>query len=130
MSLTQKQIVDFIKDLRIGEVKALIAVLEAELGVKASQPALRPIVDPTPPAPVIEPTAFDVVLDGYAPSAKLPVIRAVRQATSLGLREARDLVGQPGSVVREAMDREAAEALLATLREVGGEVSLRPVVEG
>ena len=130
MSVNQSQIVDYLKSLRLSEVKSLIATLEAELGVKAGQPTMLRPFDPGPAPPAVEPTAFDVLLSGYAPQAKLPVIRVVRQATSLGLREARDLVGQPDGVVREAMDLEAATALKALLEEAGAEVTLRPVAEG
>src|SRR5689334_15324138 len=102
MSLTQDQVVDYIKNLRLSEVKSLIETLEAELGVKASAPVAVAAAGPAGPAaqaePVEEKTEFDVILQD-AGEKKINVIKVVRELTGLGLKEAKDLVeGAPKEV--------------------------------
>ena len=71
-----------------------------------------------------EQTEFDVILkDGGA--QKIKVIKIVREATGLGLKEAKDLVDNPGKPIREGLDKEEAQALADKIKEVGGEVELK-----
>ena len=71
-----------------------------------------------------EQTEFDVVLkDGGA--QKIKVIKVVREATGLGLKEAKELVDNPGKPIKEGLDKEEAEALAEKIKEVGGEVELK-----
>lgn len=93
MSISQDQVVDYIKNLKTTGVKALITALENELGVSAApmvvaqQPGLVPTV-----VPVATQTDFDVVLTAFDPEKKINVIKAVRNLTGLGLKEAKALV--------------------------------------
>ena len=71
-----------------------------------------------------EQTEFDVILkDGG--SQKIKVIKIVREATGLGLKEAKDLVDNPGKPIKEGLDKEEAEALAEKIKEVGGDVELK-----
>ena len=95
MSLTQDQVVDYIKNLRLAEVKSLIETLENELGVKASAPVVAVAGGGGGVAqaaePVEEKTEFDLILT-EAGEKKINVIKVVRELTGLGLKEAKDLV--------------------------------------
>jgi large subunit ribosomal protein L7/L12 len=128
MSVTQEQVVDFIKNLKLSEVKALVSTLEDELGVKASAPvmAMGPAVAGAAAAaePEEEKTEFDVVLKTVG-DKKINVIKAVRAATGLGLKEAKDLVESAPSTVKEGLPKEAAEELKKALVAEGAEVELK-----
>jgi large subunit ribosomal protein L7/L12 len=75
-------------------------------------------------APVEEQTEFDVVLTGAGPK-KIQVIKVVREVTSLGLKEAKDLVDNPPKAVKEGVSKEEAEQVKAKLEEQGGTVELK-----
>jgi large subunit ribosomal protein L7/L12 len=126
MSVTQEQVVDFIKNLKLSEVKALVSTLEDELGVKASAPVMA--MGPAAAGPAAEPeeekTEFDVILKAVG-DKKINVIKAVRAATGLGLKEAKDLVESAPSTVKEALTKEAAEELKKALMAEGAEVELK-----
>ena len=89
MSVTQDQVVEFIKNLKLSEVKGLISILEDELGVSASAPVMVGGAAPqgAQAAAAVEKTEFDVVLKA-AGENKIGVIKAVRELTGLGLKEA------------------------------------------
>ena len=127
MSVSQADVVDFIKNLKLSEVKNLIETLEGELGVKADAPVIMGGMVPGGGAPAEaaeEQTEFDVVLKEVGPN-KIKVIKAVRSLTGLGLKEAKELVeGAPGPV-KEAIDKDAAEAAKKDLEEVGAVVELK-----
>lgn len=91
MSATQTDVVDYIKNLKLSEVKALITILEDELGVEANAPVMMGAVAAGPAEAVEEKTEFDVILKEFGPN-KIKVIKAVREATGLGLKDAKGLV--------------------------------------
>jgi len=127
MSLSQNDVVDYIKNLKLSEVKGLIQVLEDELGVKASAPVAI-AVGPGPgpgPAPAVEKTEFDVVLTGYPETAKINVIKVVRELTGLGLKEAKALVEALPGKVKEAANKEDSGNAKKKLEEVGAAVELK-----
>ena len=125
MSLTQDQVVDYIKNLKLGEVKALITVLETELGVSASAPVVVGGAAPAAAAaPVEEKTEFDVVLMD-AGAGKINVIKAVRELTGLGLKEAKDLVEGAPSKVKEGVSKADAESFKKKLEEAGAKVEIK-----
>ena len=126
MSLSQNDVVDYIKNLKLSEVKGLIETLEAELGVKASAPAAAVIQGPGV-APVIaeEKTEFDVVLTGYPETAKINVIKVVRELTGLGLKEAKALVDALPGKVKEAANKVDSDGAKKKLEEVGATVELK-----
>ncbi len=128
MSVSQADVVDYIKNLKLSEVKALIETLEAELGVKADAPVVMGGMMAGPGAAAAEPeeeqTEFDVVLKDVGPN-KIKVIKAVRGLTGLGLKEAKELVEGAPSTVKEAIDKEAAENAKKELEEVGAVVEIK-----
>ena len=127
MSATQADVVDYIKNLKLSAVKALISVLEEELGDEASAPVMMgamPAGDGAGGQDAEEKTEFDVVLKAAGPN-KIKVIKAVREATGLGLKDAKGLVEAAPTPVKEAVDKAAAEELAAKLKEVGAEVEIK-----
>jgi len=126
MSLSQNDVVDYIKNLKLSEVKGLIETLEAELGVKASAPVAA-IVQGPGAGPVVqeEKTEFDVVLTGYPETAKINVIKIVRELTGLGLKEAKALVEALPGKVKEAANKEDSGTAKKKLEEVGATVELK-----
>ena len=126
MSLSQNDVVDYIKNLKLSEVKTLIETLETELGVEASAPVMMgamPAGAGGPAAEEEEQTEFDVVLKEVGPN-KIKVIKAVRSLTGLGLKEAKEAVEGAPTVVKEAIDKEAAEAAKKALEEAGAVIEI------
>ncbi|HEY3874869.1 MAG TPA: 50S ribosomal protein L7/L12 [Candidatus Kapabacteria bacterium] len=121
-------IVDQISALTLGEAADLKKALEDKFGVTASAPMMMGMMPAAgggaPAAAVEEKTEFDVVLaDGGA--SKINVIKAVREATGLGLKEAKDLVDGAPKTVKEGMPKADAEALKKKLEEAGAKVELK-----
>jgi len=128
MSLTQDQVVDYIKNLKLGEVKALIETLENVLGVKASAPVVAVAGGGGAAAaaaePVEEKTEFDVILkDGGA--KKINVIKEIRTITGLGLKEAKDLVEGAPKEVKTGIPKDEAEKIKKVLEENGAVVEIK-----
>ena len=125
MSVTQDQVVDYIKNLKLSQVKALIEVLESELGVSASAPVMAMAGGPAAAAEEKEEqTEFDVILKDFG-AKKINVIKAIRKITGLGLKDAKALVDGVPATVKEALDKEAAEAIVKELKEAGAEAELK-----
>jgi len=116
---------DRIAGLTLAGAAELRTYLETAYSIR---PIARVVVDPEPdpdPEVIIEPAEFDVLLDGFDAARKVAAIRAVREATGVGLKEARDLVEGAPKVVKGRMPRAEAEALKAVLEATGARVSLR-----
>ena len=126
MSVTQDQVVDYIKNLRLAEVKALIKVLEDELGVEASAPMMAMAVGGAAAAveEVEEKTEFDVFLKD-AGAKKIEVIKVIRKITGLGLKEAKALVDEAPSEVKAGIPKEEAAQIKKELEEVGAVVEVK-----
>lgn len=127
--VTQQQVVDYIKGISVMELSQLVKTLEQELGVSAA--AAMPMAMPmmagggaAAAAPVEEKTEFDVVLTEIGAN-KINVIKAVRELTSLGLKEAKDLVEGAPQTVKESIGKDEAQAAKAKLEEAGATVELR-----
>jgi large subunit ribosomal protein L7/L12 len=120
MATSQSDVVDYIKNLKLSEVKGLIEILEDELGVEASAPMMAMAAPAAGGAAEAEEeqTEFDVVLKEIG-GKKIAVINAVRSATGLGLKEAKDLVESAPADVKLALPKDEAEALKAALEEAG-----------
>jgi|TARA_B110000495_G_scaffold180696_1_gene174925 large subunit ribosomal protein L7/L12 len=120
MATSQSDVVDYIKNLKLSEVKGLIEILEDELGVEASAPMMAMAAPAAGGAAEAEEeqTEFDVVLKEIG-GKKIAVIKAVRSATGLGLKEAKDLVESAPADVKLALPKDEAEALKAALEEAG-----------
>ena len=127
MSLSQNDVVEYIKNLRLSEVKSLIETLEAELGVKASAPVAVAVGNNAGPAPVEaveEKTEFDVHLKEVGPN-KINVIKAVRELTGLGLKEAKDLVEGAPKEVKTGLSKDDAAAAAKKLTEAGATAEVK-----
>ena len=127
MSLSQSEVVDYIKNLKLAEVKALVETLEKELGVSAAAPVMAmagPAAPAAAAAPVEEKTEFDVTLEA-AGDKKIEVIKAVRELTSLGLKEAKELVEGAPKVVKTGVSKDDAAAAKKALEEVGAKVEVK-----
>lgn len=128
MSVSQEQVVDYIKNLKLSEVKDLIGILEEELGVEASAPVAVAAVGGAGGAAggeaAAEKTEFDVVMNSFG-AQKIKVIKAVRELTGLGLKEAKAMVESAPAKVKEGVSKEDADAAKAALEEVGAEVEVK-----
>ena len=126
MSISQDQVVDYIKNLKLGEVKSLIERLEDELGVKASSPVAiaAPAAGGAAAAPAVEQTEFDVVMTAHGDN-KINVIKVVRELTGLGLKEAKDLVDAAPKPIKEGISKADAEKIVAALAEAGAKVEIK-----
>jgi large subunit ribosomal protein L7/L12 len=125
MSVSQADVVEYIKNLKLAEVKGLIEILETELGVSASAPVMAVgAVAAAPVEEVEEKTEFDVVLKDVG-AKKINVIKVVRGVTGLGLKEAKDLVESAPCAIKEGMPKEEAEELKKQLVEAGAEVEIK-----
>ena len=125
MSVTQDQVVDYIKNLKLVEVKTLIERLEDELGVKASAPVMMGGMTPAAAAEEVEEkTEFDVILRGFG-DKKINVIKAIRAITGLGLKEAKELVEGAPKEVKTGIPKEEAETIKKQLVDEGAEVEIK-----
>ena len=116
-------ILDEIKALTILEVADLVKALEEEFGVSAAPVAA--VAAPGAAAPAAEEkTEFDVILASFG-DQKLGVIKAVREATGLGLKEAKDLVEAAPKAIKEGASKEEADALKAALEAAGATVEIK-----
>ncbi|WP_158367561.1 50S ribosomal protein L7/L12 [Candidatus Williamhamiltonella defendens] len=124
MSIDQKKLVDItnsIKEMTITNVLDLISIMEKEFGVSAG----AAVAVAAPPAEVVEEkTEFDVTLKSFGEN-KVAVIKAVRGATGLGLKEAKELVEAAPKNVKEGINKEEAESLKKTLEEAGADVDIK-----
>lgn len=122
-----EQIAENISALTLLEASQLVKMLEEKLGVSAAAPiamADMPMMATAAEEPEEEKTEFTVVIKDIGPK-KINVIRVVRQITSLGLKEAKDLVDGAPSTVLEAVAKEAANDAKAKLEEVGAVIEIK-----
>lgn len=123
MSLTNEQIIEAIASKSVSEIVELIAAMEEKFGVSAAAVAAAPAAGGAAAA-AEEKTEFDVVL-ANAGANKVAVIKAVRGATGLGLKEAKDLVESAPANLKEGVSKEEAEALKKELEEAGAKVEIK-----
>jgi large subunit ribosomal protein L7/L12 len=126
--VTQDQVVEYIKNISVMELSKLVKTLEEELGVSAAAAAPVMMAGAAPAgaaaAPVEEKTEFDVVLTDIGAN-KINVIKAVREVTSLGLKEAKDLVEAAPKPIKEAVSKEEAETIKKKFEEAGAKVEVK-----
>ncbi len=118
------KIIEAIKELSILELKDLVSAIEEEFGVSAAPVAVAGAAVAAAPA-AEEKTSFDVVLTGFDAAKKIGVIKAIREITGLGLKEAKDMVEGAPKTVKEGCEKADAEALKAQLTEAGATVELK-----
>ncbi|MBO5460326.1 MAG: 50S ribosomal protein L7/L12 [Ruminococcus sp.] len=120
--LTTAEMIEAIKELTVLELNELVKACEEEFGVSA---AAGVVVAAAAEGPAVEEkTEFDVELVS-AGASKVKVIKAVREITGLGLKEAKEVVDNAPKVIKEAVSKEEAEAIKAKLEEQGAEVNLK-----
>ena len=124
--VTQEQVVEYIKGISVLQLSELVKTLEEELGVSAAMPmAVAGAAAPGAVAEAAEEqTEFTVTLTEVG-AKKINVIKTVRQVTSLGLKEAKELVDGVPNKVKEGVSKEEAEAAKAKLEEAGATVSVK-----
>lgn len=125
----QAQLIDTLEGLTVLELNELVKALEEKWGVSAAAPvavagAAGAAAGGASAAEEEEKTEFDVVLTDIGAN-KIQVIKAVRELTSLGLKEAKDLVDSAPKAVREGVTKDEAEAARAKLEEVGAKVDVK-----
>ena len=120
--MTNAEIVAAIKEKTILEIAELVTMLEEEFGVSAAAPVM--VAGGAGAAAAEEKTEFDVVLESFG-EKNLDVIKAVKEALGLGLKDAKDLVEAAPKAIKEGAPKEEAEALKAKLEEVGATVTLK-----
>ncbi|HEY9898489.1 MAG TPA: 50S ribosomal protein L7/L12 [Pantanalinema sp.] len=126
-TLTNEQIVDAIKEKSLLEVADLVKMIEDTFGVSAA-PAMGGMMMMAPGAGAAaaaeEKTEFDVILES-AGDKKIEVLKVVREATGLGLKEAKDLVDGAPKAVKEKVKKEEADALKAKLEAAGAKIAIK-----
>lgn len=126
MSISKDDLINHLSGLTILELADIIKALEEKWGVKASAPvaaAAGPAAAAAAPV-VEEKTEFDVII--LDPGAnKINVIKAIREITALGLKEAKDLAEKAGGVVKEAISKSDAEGIKKKLEEAGAKVEVK-----
>jgi large subunit ribosomal protein L7/L12 len=130
MSVTQQQVVDYIKGISVLELSQLVKTLESELGVSAA--AAMPMAMPgmmaggggAAAAPAEEKTEFTVSLTEVGGN-KINVIKVVREVTSLGLKEAKDLVESAPKPIKEGVNKDEAAAIKKKFEEAGAKVEVK-----
>ena len=123
MSLSNEQIVEAVAAKSLLEVMELVKAIEEKFGVTAAAPVMV-AAGPAAAAVVEEQTEFDVILKETG-EKKVNVIKAVRELTGLGLKEAKDLVDGAPSTVKEGANKADADAAKAKLEEAGATVELK-----
>jgi large subunit ribosomal protein L7/L12 len=123
-----QKIAEEISHLSLLEARDLVKVLEEQFGIKAAQPmAAMPVsgggagAEAAPPEEKVE---FDVILTGFG-DKKIQVIKVVRELTSLGLKEAKDLVEGVPKPVKEGVSKEDAATMKKKIEEAGGTVEVK-----
>lgn len=126
--MTKEEIIEAIEKMTVLELAELVKALEERFGVTAAAPVMAAAPAggaPAEAAPAAEEkTEFDVILKEIGPK-KIQVIKAVREFTSLGLKEAKELVESAPTKVLEAVSKEQAEAAKAKLEEAGAVVEIK-----
>jgi large subunit ribosomal protein L7/L12 len=126
--VTQQQVVDYIKGISVLELSQLVKTLETELGVSAA--AAMPMMMPgmagggAAAAPAEEQTEFTVNLTDIGGN-KINVIKVVREVTSLGLKEAKDLVESAPKAIKEGVTKDEATAIKKKFEEAGAKVEIK-----
>lgn len=121
--MTREDILQAIENMTVLELSELVKEMEEKFGVSAAAPMAVAAAAPVAEA-AEEKTEFDVILTGPG-EKKINVIKAVRELTSLGLKEAKDLVDNAPNPVKEGVSKEVAEEVKAKLEEAGASVEIK-----
>ncbi len=130
MAVTREEVITFIENMTVLELSQFIKTLEEKFGVTAAMPVMAAAAAAGGAAPaaaaeaVEEQTEFNVILTGYEADKKIQVIKVVRAITSLGLKEAKDLVEGVPKPVKEGVSKQEAANIKKQLEEVSGQVKV------
>ena len=131
MAVTREEVIQFIENMTLLELSDFIKTLEDKFGVQAAMPMMAtaaPGAGAAAPAAAAEAaeeqTEFNVILTGYEADKKIQVIKVVRAITSLGLKEAKDLVEGVPKSVKEGVSKQEAESIKKQLEEVSGKIKV------
>ena len=119
-----KALAEELVNLTVKDVQELATILKEEYGIEPAAAAVVAVAGPAAGAAEAEQTEFDVILVS-AGAAKLGVVKAVKEATGLGLKESKDIVDKAPVAVKEKVSKAEAEALKAALEEAGAEVEIK-----
>lgn len=122
--MNKEQIIEAIESMTVLELSELVKALEEKFGVSAAAPVAVAAAPAAGGAAAEEKTEFDVVLTS-AGAGKINVIKVVREATGLGLKEAKEIVDGAPKAVKEKISKADADALKAKLEEAGASVELK-----
>ena len=127
MAVTKDEVVEFIAGMSVLELSEFIKELEEKFGVSAAAPVAVAAAGAAPAEAAVadeEKTEFDVILAG-AGDQKIKVIKEIRAITSLGLKEAKELVESAPQPVKEGVTKEEAEEIKKKIEDVGGSVEIK-----
>ncbi|MBR3182284.1 MAG: 50S ribosomal protein L7/L12 [Eggerthellaceae bacterium] len=126
MAVTKEEIIEALKEMTLLEASELVKMIEEEFGVSAAAPAAVVAAGPAAAADQAaeEKTEFDVILEGFGDN-KIAVIKAVREITGLGLKEAKEAVEKAPNPIQEGIAKDKAEEIKAKLEEAGAAVTLK-----
>ena len=125
MAVTKEDVINFIANMTVLELSELIKEMEEKFGVSAAAPVAVAAAGPAAAAaPVEEKTEFDVILKSGG-EKKIQVIKEVRAITSLGLKEAKDLVEGAPSPIKEGVSKQEAADIKAKIEAAGGSVEIK-----
>lgn len=125
--LSQEELIKAIEGMSVLDLSELVKGLETRFGVSAAAPVAMaaPAGGGAAAAPVEEKTAFDVILASASPEKKIQVIKVVRELTSLGLKEAKDLVEGAPKPVKTGVTKEEADTMKKKLEDGGAKVEIK-----
>lgn len=121
--ITKEQILDAVAEMSVMDVVALITMMEEKFGVSAAAAAVA-VAAPGAAEAVEEKTEFDVILSAIGAN-KVAVIKAVRTATGLGLKEAKEMVESAPATIKEAVSKDESETLKKSLEDAGASVEVK-----
>ena len=127
MSIAREDVIQYIENMTVLELSEFVKVLEDKFGVQAAMPMMAAgVAGGAAPAaaPAEEQTEFNVILTGYEAEKKIQVIKVVRAITSLGLKEAKDLVEGAPKPVKEGVSKDEAANIKKQLEEVSAQVKV------
>lgn len=122
--MTKEQIIDAIKEMSVLDLNDLVKAIEEEFGVTAQAPVAVAGGAGAGGEAVEEQTEFDVVLEN-AGASKIKVVKAVREITGLGLKDAKDMVDNAPKAIKEGVSKEDAEEVKTKLEEAGATVTVK-----
>lgn len=123
--MTREDVLNWVRQASMVDLSQLVKAIEEEFGVTAAAPMMAMAAAPAAAAAAVEEkTEFDVILTDIGPN-KVQVIKAVRELTSLGLKEAKDVVEAAPKAVKESVPKDEAEAAKKKLEEAGAKAEVK-----